>query len=323
MFEDINKLNTAKEILEIEEQFQDLTPVRQFTSEVKILQIDYEEYTEVINDYFRAILQTNEISKRSYSLTKRLILDSATNYMAWYHRRQCIDKLELDLEEEIIFVDSITEENQKNYQIWHHRKIIAEKSQIHKYERPIIERIFIEEPKNFHAWCHRIWVVRRFNLYEDHEEEFVDLMISRDIRNNSAWNYRYFLITQAPDNLQRTLEKEIDYALDKITQDIDNESAYNYLRGVFTSKLLNKENKKLSEFKLIEEACCKIVKSNEKCHHALSLLFDYYASLLECSNDDSSKDGITEKITWYLDRLAEVDYIRRKYWLWKKKQFIK
>ena len=98
--------------------------------------------------------------------------------MAWYHRRICIDKLELNLENELIFLDSIMEENQKNYQIWHHRKVIVEKSQIFNKEKDILNLIFENEPKNFHAWCHRIWVVRRFNITEN-ELEWVDEMINK------------------------------------------------------------------------------------------------------------------------------------------------
>lgn len=96
--------------------------------------------------------------------------------MAWYHRRQCIDFMELNLDDELDFLDSIMEDNQKNYQIWHHRKAIVEKSNNPSREKPILDLIFENEPKNFHAWCHRIWIVRRFNLIED-EFEFTEKMI--------------------------------------------------------------------------------------------------------------------------------------------------
>ena len=100
--------------------------------------------------------------------------------MAWYHRRKCIDdkSLKINLEDELNFLDSIMEENQKNYQIWHHRKVIVEKSQIFQKEKPILNEIFEEEPKNFHAWCHRIWVVRKFDLTEN-ELKWVEEMIDK------------------------------------------------------------------------------------------------------------------------------------------------
>merc|ERR1711957_136562 len=142
-----------------------------------------------INDYFRAILAKNEISQRAFELTNEVLKNSATNYMAWYHRRKCIDNpdLNINFKNELNFLDNNMIENQKNYQIWHHRKVIVEKSQISAKEKPILNEVFDDEPKNFHAWCHRIWVVRRFNLTEN-ELEWVEEMINRDCRNNSAWN---------------------------------------------------------------------------------------------------------------------------------------
>jgi protein farnesyltransferase/geranylgeranyltransferase type-1 subunit alpha len=107
---------------------------------------------------------------------------SATNYMAWYHRRLCIDEpgLMIDLNQELDWLDSIIVENQKNYQIWHHRKVIIEKLQDPSHEKKVLAEIFSEEPKNFHAWCHRIWVVRRFSLYEG-ELDYVENMLEEVI----------------------------------------------------------------------------------------------------------------------------------------------
>ena len=53
--------------------WQDVEPVPQFSDEVEILKIDYDPVTREINDYFRAILQRNEISDRAYALTQELI----------------------------------------------------------------------------------------------------------------------------------------------------------------------------------------------------------------------------------------------------------
>jgi len=145
----------------------DIEPVPQFSDNVEILKIDYSNDVREINDYFRAILQNNEISIRAYNLTTEMINTSATNYMAWYHRRLCLDNIkELDLQSELNWLDSITVENQKNYQIWHHRKVLVEKLNDPTHEKPLLDEVFKDEPKNFHAWCHRIWVVRRFDLIQ-------------------------------------------------------------------------------------------------------------------------------------------------------------
>ena len=50
------------------------------------------------------------------------------NYMEWYIRRLCIDKIkEINLNNELLLLDSIMVLNQKNYQIWNHRKVIIDK----------------------------------------------------------------------------------------------------------------------------------------------------------------------------------------------------
>lgn len=69
-----------------------------------------------------------------------------------------------------------------------------------------------------------------FRLF-DNELEYVDKLLQEDIRNNSAWNQRYFVINNTTCFTPETLSREIEYTLDKIKIVIDNESAWNYLRG--------------------------------------------------------------------------------------------
>lgn len=52
----------------------DIEPVPQFTDNVEILKINYSDRLREINDYFRAILNKNEISIRAYDLTTELIM---------------------------------------------------------------------------------------------------------------------------------------------------------------------------------------------------------------------------------------------------------
>lgn len=154
----------------------DIDPIEQFTPEIEILKMEYDDKFREISNYFRAILQKNEISMRAFNLTSELLLVNSTNYMAWYHRRQCLDNLNINLNSELIWLDEIGVINQKNYQIWHHRKVIIEMLNDPSHEKPFLERVFEEEPKNFHAWCHRIWVVRRFKIFEG-ELEYIEKML--------------------------------------------------------------------------------------------------------------------------------------------------
>jgi protein farnesyltransferase/geranylgeranyltransferase type-1 subunit alpha len=154
----------------------DIIPLEQFSPEIDILKMEYDDKFIEISSYFRAILHKNEISYRAFNLTTELIQVNSTNYMAWYHRRQCIDLLKVDLKKELDWLDEIGVINQKNYQIWHHRKVVIEKLNDPSHEKAFLDRVFDEEPKNFHAWCHRIWVVRRFNLFEG-EINYIENML--------------------------------------------------------------------------------------------------------------------------------------------------
>ena len=156
--------------------WKDITPLEQFSPEIDILKMDYDDKFKEISNYFRAILHNNEVSLRAFNLTTELIQVNSTNYMAWYHRRQCIDQLNINLQKELDWLDDIGVINQKNYQIWHHRKVVIEKLNDPSHEKAFLDRVFEEEPKNFHAWCHRIWVVRRFNLLEG-EIEYIEKML--------------------------------------------------------------------------------------------------------------------------------------------------
>lgn len=173
-------------------QWESITPLPQFSEDVKILKIRYSKEETKLMDIFRAILQTKEVSLRVYFLTSIVIDFFPTNYMAWVKRRECIDKVkEIDPQNELNWLDELMVVNQKNYQIWHHRKLLIEKLNDSTHEKKILDDVFQSEPKNFHAWTHRIWMIRRFNNIEG-EFDFIDKMLEKDIKNNSVWNYRFF-----------------------------------------------------------------------------------------------------------------------------------
>lgn len=68
------------------------------------------------------------------------------------------------------------------------------------------------------------------SLFDD-ELVYVDRLISDDVRNNSAWNQRFFVLKHTgftPDVLQR----EIIYVMNRIRFIKNNESTWNFLRGL-------------------------------------------------------------------------------------------
>lgn len=59
----------------------------------------------------------------------------------------------------------------------------------------------------------------------------MDQLLHEDVKNNSAWNQRYFVVNNTTGFTEETLNGEIDYTLGKIRILMENESAWNYLRG--------------------------------------------------------------------------------------------
>lgn len=301
-----------KQLINVDD-FKDVEPVPQFSDKVEILQIQFPEEYRTLMDYFRGILAKDEISVRAYHLTTVVLEYTPTNYTAWHHRRKCLDMCkELSLQTEIEWLDSIMIENQKNYQIWFHRKVLIEKMNDPSREINILNEVFDDDEKNFHAWCHRIWVMRRFNICEG-EFDYIEKQLTKDIKNNSAWNYRFFLVNfqkigknPSPELLKKVINEEINYAIEKIKICPVNESAYSYLRGFLTTF-----KRSYSEFPQIKQLMLDI--SNEgRINHTLSMLVDIY---------EEEKD--IAKAIEIIDELTILDYIRKKYWGWRKENLPK
>jgi len=86
--------------------------------------------------------------------------------------------------------------------------------------------------KNIHAWSHRAWLVERCDAWED-EMAFTEKMLKDDWMNNSAWNARFQCVAVSVERGDvNALEREATFATTSLGGDDDNESAWNYLRGL-------------------------------------------------------------------------------------------
>ena len=83
------------------------------------------EFVETMN-YFRAVLASDERSKRALTLTERVISLNPANYTAWYFRRLCLVALgpDADWRVELVFCNDTAIAQQKNYQVWYHRQTV-------------------------------------------------------------------------------------------------------------------------------------------------------------------------------------------------------
>jgi protein farnesyltransferase/geranylgeranyltransferase type-1 subunit alpha len=142
------------------------------------------------------------------------------------------------------------------------------------------------------------------------------------VRNNSAWSHRFFLVFSNPEHSTlglaatehdpavpaKLIDREIQYAKDKTYLAPQNQSAWNYLRGV-----LVKGGRKLAT---VEEFVGDFVtglgegeeKEVVKSSHALDMLAEIYA-----------EKGDKAKAELCLKRLEEKwDRIREGYWKWRR-----
>ena len=242
--------------------YADIARVEQDDGPCPVAPIRYAPDYKILMDIFRGVLHKGEYSERGLDLTQEIIEYNAASYTVWQYRRDCLRRISdppYNLDQEIFFLDTFAGENPKNYQIWHHRRavvdMIAERASGNssscssggmsgpdvRRELLFTESVFNDDPKNYHAWAHRQYVVSTFGGFEG-ELAFVQQLLDTDIRNNSAWNHRWFVLHRIAGGggiawnsnpvPVGTLAGEVDYAFAAIAKAPNNESAWNYLRGL-------------------------------------------------------------------------------------------
>ena len=194
-------------------------------------------------------------------------------------------------------------------------------SQIHPVPQPELQfltRMLSKDVKNYHVWSYRQWLVRHFSLW-DAEMAYIESLLQQDVRNNSAWNHRWFVVFARYTDPEKhsiknggadaevgseVLEHEIAYAKEKIRMAPQNQSPWNYLRGV-----LKKKGGGVGEVKGFAEEFADLDKEGEvRSSHALDLLAEVYA-----------EEHKEERSGRALELLAKrYDPIRKNYWNYRR-----
>ncbi|KAF2015842.1 protein prenylyltransferase [Aaosphaeria arxii CBS 175.79] len=269
-----------------------------------------EEYSEAMG-YLRACMAANEHSERVLELTEHIIGLNPAHYTVWLYRAQTLSALNSDLRAEIAWLNPTALQHLKNYQIWHHRQTIIDKLGSPDGEPAFITAMLDQDSKNYHVWSYRQWLVKRFDMFDGRELKWTEGMIDDDVRNNSAWNHRWFLVFGGTvgegEKVERdVVVRELEYAQDAIRKAPQNQSPWNYLRGVIrrSGLPLSALQHFALEFADPENRPDDDVFSS----HALDLLADIYAAA-----------GKTELAVKALDLLAtRYDPIRKTYWEYRK-----
>lgn len=197
----------------------------------------------------------------------------------------------------------------------HHRQVIMSHiPTIPPTETQFLALMFAQDAKNYHVWSYRQWLVRHFSLW-DSELPYTESLLQSDVRNNSAWNHRWFIVFARHTDPQKhgikdddadsevsreIIEREIEYTKVAISTAPQNQSPWNYLRGV-----LRKKGTGLVELKDFAEQYADLEKEDDvRSSHALDFLADVY-----------TEEEQKERSAKALELLARrYDPIRKNYW---------
>ena len=200
----------------------------------------------------------------------------------------------------------------------HHRQLIMTKiPSVPPTELPFLAQMFEKDSKNYHVWSYRQWLVRHFSLWDD-ELPYLESLLEEDVRNNSAWNHRWFVVfSRYVDPSTGTgadaaaikadpeiVAREMEYAKAKIRLAPQNQSPWNYLRGV-----VKKREGGLAVLRGFAEEFADLAREDEvRSSHALDLLADVYAAEKEEEQAGKALELLARKY----------DPIRKNYWNYRR-----
>lgn len=274
-----------------------------------------------------------EYSPRCLRLTQHIISINPAHYTVWLYRFSIVQALEIPIPEEIEWLNEVSLNNLKNYQIWHHRRLVMDHyvptiqsspekiAELAKSEQQFLEQILAEDTKNYHVWSYRQYMVPKLGIFGESEVAAADELIEEDVRNNSAWSHRFFIVFSDPKHTTvgslstesdakvpaEIIDREVQYAQTKILLAPQNQSPWNYLRGVLVKggRAIGSVEAFVDQF--VQELG---VEDKEKVTstHGLEFLAEIYA-----------EKGETEKADLALQRLGDKwDRIRLGYWQWRR-----
>lgn len=285
-------------------------------------------------------MAVQEYSPRILSLTAHIISINPAHYTVWLYRASTLFALHSDLNAELDWVSGVALDNEKNYQIWHHRQLLIDNiwpdiandpgkvRDLAHAEVGFMTQMFDADSKNYHVWSYRQYLVRKLNLFptqcdEPSELRSIETLIRRDVRNNSAWSHRFFIVFSDPGHSTLDskatepdmkvpdiiLDREIEFAKSAIWKAPQNQSPWNYLRGV-----LRKGDRGL---KTVEDFAAEFVNLGQgegntgedvKSSHALDFLADAWAETGNIEQADKALRLLGDKY----------DRIRKNYWEWRR-----
>lgn len=136
----------------------------------------------------------------------------------------------------------------------------------------------------------------------------MDKLLNTDVRNNSAWNQRYFVINNTTGFTEEVLDREIDYTLSRLRELLENESAWNYLRG-----LLLHDKQGLSNNPKVRSFCEELYQSGNRSALLLASIVDICYEIVGPDANDPVYN-LERGLELCHELETKVDTVRGKYW---------
>jgi protein farnesyltransferase/geranylgeranyltransferase type-1 subunit alpha len=153
----------------------------------------------------------------------------------------------------------------------------------------------------------------------DNELTFIDKLLSIDVRNNSAWNQRFFVLKHL-GLTKEAVQIELVYVMNRIRLIKNNESSWNYLKG-----LLEYDDYNISQFPEVESFVEELYNAGNRSPYLLAFLVDMYIEKtlhIYAINSYDDPEHYASKVYELCEMLANhYDTIRYKYWKYVNQQF--
>lgn len=148
--------------------------------------------------------------------------------------------INVQLEQELQFIQDRLKENPKSYSCWNHRCWVTDQLGDHcdwRREMELCDLFLQFDERNFHCWDYRRFVVPHCkHVTREAELSRTQQLISCNFSNYSSWHYRSMLLTNARLKDDKILKEELELTQKAYFTEPNDQSAWFYHRWLIGRK---------------------------------------------------------------------------------------